>query len=40
MSEILPNIGRTVMLDEDAKGLLPLLNLGGSTTTLPEGGAR
>jgi membrane protease subunit HflK len=40
MSEILPNIGRTVMLDEDAKGLLPLLNLGGSTTTLPEGGDR
>ncbi|MBX3740018.1 MAG: FtsH protease activity modulator HflK [Akkermansiaceae bacterium] len=40
MSEILPNIGRTVMLDEDAKGLLPLLNLGGSATTLPEGGAR
>jgi len=28
MAEILPNLGKTVILDEDAKGLLPLLNLG------------
>ena len=29
MSEILPNLGKTVIIDEETKGLLPLLNLGG-----------
>ncbi len=28
MSEILPNLGKTVIIDEETKGLLPLLNLG------------
>ena len=28
MSEILPNLGKTVIVDEEMKGLLPLLNLG------------
>lgn len=27
MSEILPLLGKTIILDEEAKGLLPLLNL-------------
>ena len=27
MSEILPKLGKTIILDEDAKGILPLLNL-------------
>jgi len=35
MSQILPNVGKTVILDEEAKGLLPLLNLNESSTTLP-----
>ncbi len=30
MSEILPKIGKSIILDEDAKGILPLLNLGGN----------
>lgn len=29
MSEILPRLGKTVIIDEETKGLLPLLNLGG-----------
>lgn len=29
MSQILPNLGKTVIIDEETKGLLPLLNLGG-----------
>ncbi len=28
MSDILPNLGKTVIIDEETKGLLPLLNLG------------
>lgn len=40
MTEILPNLGKTVILDEQAKGLLPLLNLGGPATPLPQGGAQ
>ena len=32
MTEILPNFGRKIILDEDAKGLLPLLNLEGAST--------
>jgi len=36
MSQILPNVGKTVILDEEAKGLLPLLNLNESSTTLPS----
>ncbi len=28
MSEILPNLGKSIIIDEDTKGLLPLLNLG------------
>jgi len=39
MSEILPKIGKTVILDEDAKGVLPLLNLGGANS-FPAGGGR
>ncbi len=35
MSQILPNVGKSVILDEEAKGLLPLLNLNESSTTLP-----
>ena len=31
MSEILPNIGKTVIIDEETKGLLPLLDLSGKT---------
>jgi hypothetical protein len=27
MSEILPRLGKTIILDEEAKGILPLLNL-------------
>ncbi|MFD2257521.1 FtsH protease activity modulator HflK [Luteolibacter algae] len=30
MSEILPKLGKTVIIDEETKGLLPLLNLGGN----------
>jgi len=30
MSELVPRLGGTIVLDEDAKQLLPLLNLGGS----------
>lgn len=29
MSEILPALGKTIIIDESTKGLLPLLNLGG-----------
>lgn len=29
MSEILPRLGKTIILDEEAKGILPLLNLNG-----------
>jgi membrane protease subunit HflK len=28
MAEILPNVGKTLILDEDAKNILPLFNLG------------
>ena len=28
MSEILPKLGKTIIIDEETKGLLPLLNLG------------
>lgn len=38
MSEILPNIGKTVIIDEETKGLLPLLNLGGDNSL--KGGGR
>lgn len=40
MAEILPNPGKTVILDEDAKGLLPLLNLGGAVSPAPREGTR
>lgn len=30
MSEILPKIGKTIIIDEETKGVLPLLNLGGN----------
>lgn len=33
MNEVLPNLGSKIVLDEDAKQFLPLLNLG--TTTKP-----
>jgi membrane protease subunit HflK len=36
MSQILPNVGKTVILDEEAKGLLPLLNLNESSTKLRQ----
>jgi len=29
MAEILPQVGKKIVIDEDAKGLLPLLNLNG-----------
>ncbi|WP_411825636.1 FtsH protease activity modulator HflK [Luteolibacter sp. AS25] len=29
MSEILPNMGKTIIIDEETKGLLPMLNLNG-----------
>ena len=30
MAELLPRLGGTIVLDEEAKQLLPLLNLGGA----------
>jgi membrane protease subunit HflK len=35
MSQVLPNVGRTVILDQDATGLLPFLNLSDSAAKLP-----
>ena len=29
MGEILPNVGKKIILDDGATGVLPLLNLGG-----------
>jgi len=40
MSEILPNIGKTVIIDEETKGLLPLLDLGGGAANPLKGGTR
>jgi membrane protease subunit HflK len=40
MADILPKLGKTVILDEDAKGLLPLLNLGDAMSALPSEGTR
>jgi modulator of FtsH protease HflK len=34
MGKVLPNLGRTIILDEQARGLLPFLNL-GETTSAP-----
>jgi membrane protease subunit HflK len=34
MTEVLPKLGRTVILDDEAKGLLPLLNLGDSPSPI------
>lgn len=39
MAEILPSVQRKVILDEDVKGVLPLLNLGG-VEELGKGGVR
>ena len=36
MNRVLPKVSRKIVVDEDVKGLLPLLNLGGVTRT--EGG--
>lgn len=36
MSQILPEVGKTVILDEDARGLLPFLNLNETRTTRGE----
>ncbi len=33
MAELLPRLGGTIVLDEEAKQLLPLLNLGGAATS-------
>jgi membrane protease subunit HflK len=38
MAEILPNLGKTVILDEEAQGLLPLLNLGDAMSPIRTGG--
>lgn len=40
MAEILPDLGKTVILDEDAKGLFPLLNLGDATSSKQRGDSR
>ncbi len=40
MSEILPKVGKTVILDEDARNLLPLLNLGDAKPPIQTGGPR
>ena len=40
MADILPKLGKTVILDEDAKGLLPLLNLGDAMSPIPNEGPR
>jgi membrane protease subunit HflK len=40
MAEVLPTLGKTVILDEDAKGLLPLLNLGETMSPVGREGAR
>ncbi|MEM7201046.1 MAG: FtsH protease activity modulator HflK [Planctomycetota bacterium] len=36
MAEVLPRVRRKIILDEDAKGVLPLLNLGGDTLAPPS----
>jgi membrane protease subunit HflK len=30
MNEIMPKVGRKIVIDESVRGVLPLLNLGGS----------
>ncbi|MDF1839228.1 MAG: HflK protein, partial [Planctomycetota bacterium] len=37
MGEVLPRVGRKVILDKDVSGVLPLLNLDGSQTMLNGG---
>lgn len=36
MRELLPRLGGTIILDEEAKQLLPLLNLGGPAVAVPQ----
>ncbi len=36
MNDVLPKVSRKIVVDEDLKGLLPLLNLDGSTTPRKE----
>ncbi len=38
LNDILPKVGRKVVVDEDVSGVLPLLNLGGATRSLPGQG--
>jgi len=40
MADVLPNLGKTVILDEDAKNLLPLLNLGETMSPIRREGTR
>jgi membrane protease subunit HflK len=40
MTEILPQLGKLVILDEDTKGLLPFYNLGDSPPTIRKEGTR
>lgn len=40
MTEILPNLGKLVILDEDTKGLLPFYNLGDAASPVPGEGTR
>ena len=39
MGTVLPRVGRKIILDKDASGVLPLLNLGGAQDLL-NGGKR
>jgi len=40
MNTVLPKVGKKLVVDEDIKGLLPLLNLGTGTTALPGTGGK
>jgi hypothetical protein len=40
MADVLPRAGRKIVVDEDVRGLVPLLNLGGGgpVAQTPQGG--
>jgi membrane protease subunit HflK len=38
MTQVLPKAGSKVVVDEDLRGILPLLNVGGSSSGTPAGG--
>ena len=40
MAEVLPMLGKTVILDEETKGLLPLFNLGDVPSSIRKEGVR